>query len=127
MMRTFPVPGHLVPSIRNNPMKRICLTAAAAVLIAGAAFAQTATTTTTTSTTITPAQETAIKTYVTKEKRASVAAPSGFTVSTGAVLPQSVEVHSFPADVGATGYSYSVVGGKTVLVGSDRKIIRVIE
>jgi len=107
-------------------MKRFIVTAAA-VLIAGAAFAQTATTTTTTSTTITPAQETAIKTYVTKEKRASVAAPSGFTVSTGAVLPEAVEVHSFPADVGVTGYRYSVVGNKTVLVGSDRKIVRVID
>ena len=107
-------------------MKRI-LVAAAAVVMAGAAYAQTATTTTTTSTTITPAQETAIKTYVTKEKRASVAAPSGFTVSTGAVLPESVQVHSFPADVGVTGYRYSVVGNKTVVVGSDRKIIRVID
>ena len=71
-------------------MKRFIITAAA-VLMTGAAFAQTATTTTTTSTTMTPAQETAIKTYVTKEKRASVAAPSGFTVSTGAVLPAPVE------------------------------------
>src|SRR3954452_22543135 len=38
------------------------------------------------------AQERAVKIYVTKEKRTSVAAPSGFTVSTGAVLPESVEV-----------------------------------
>jgi hypothetical protein len=106
-------------------MKRM-LAATAAVMIAGAAFAQTATTTTTT-TTISPAQETAIKTYVTKQKRASVGAPSGFTVSTGALLPQSVEVHSFPADVGVSGHSYSVVGGKTVIVGSDRKIVRVID
>ena len=105
-------------------MKRIFLTAAA-MMIAGAAYAQT--TTTTTTTTISPAQETAIKTYVTKQKRASVAAPSGFTVSSGAALPSSVEVHSFPADVGVTGYSYSVVGGKTVVVGSDRKIVRVID
>ena len=105
-------------------MKRILVAAAAAVM-AGTAYAQTVTTTQ--STTITPAQETAIKTYVTKEKRTSVAAPSGFTVSTGAVLPESVEVHSFPADVGVTGYRYSVVGNKTVLVGSDRKIVRVID
>jgi Protein of unknown function (DUF1236) len=105
-------------------MKRMFVTAAA-VIIAGAAFAQTATTTTTT--TISPAQETAIKTYVVKQKRASVTAPAGFTVSTGAVLPSSVEVHSFPADVGVSGYSYSVVGGKTVVVGSDRKIVRVID
>lgn len=107
-------------------MKRILVVTAAA-MIAEAAFAQTATTTTTTTTTITPAQETAIKTYVTKEKRASVSAPSGFTVSTGAVLPETVEVHSFPAEVGVTGYRYSVVGGKTVVVGSDRKIVHVID
>jgi hypothetical protein len=101
--------------------------AAAALLVSGAALAQTATTTTTTTTTISPAQETAIRTYVVKQKRASVAAPSGFTVTTGAALPQAVEVHSFPADVGVSGYSYSVVGGKTVVVGSDRKIVRVID
>jgi hypothetical protein len=105
-------------------MKRLFVTAAA-VLFAGAAFAQT--TTTTTTTTISPAQETAIKTYITKERRASVTAPSGFTVSTGAVLPETVEVHSFPSDVGVTGYRYSVIGNKTVLVGSDRKIVRVID
>ena len=108
-------------------MKRFALTAAA-VLISGAALAQTATTTTTTtSTTITPAQETAIKTYVTKSKPKVVQAPAGFTVSTGAVVPQSVEVQSFPADVGVTGYSYTNIGGKTVVVGSDRKIVRVID
>ncbi len=109
----------------EHRMKRL-LVATAAAMVVGAAFAQTATTTTTT-TTISPAQETAIKTYVTKEKRASVTAPSGFTVSTGAVLPETIEVHSFPADVGVTGYRYSVLGGKTVLVGSDRKIVRVID
>ena len=48
-------------------------------------------------------------------------------VSTGAVLPEILEVHSFPADVGMTGYRYSVVGGKTVGVGSNRKRVRVIE
>jgi len=106
-------------------MKRLFV-AAAAVAFAGTALAQTATTTTTT-TTVTPAQETAIKTYVTKEKRASVAAPSGFTVSTGAVVPESVELYSFPADVGVTGYRYTVIGGKTVLVGGDRKIVRTID
>lgn len=105
-------------------MKRI-LVAASALAFAGVAFAQT--TTTTTTTTITPAQETAIKTYVSKQKVTSAPAPSGFTVSTGAVLPSTVEVRSFPADVGVTGYSYATVGGKTVVVGSDRKIVRVIE
>jgi hypothetical protein len=116
-------------------MKRT-LIVAAALAVAGGAVAQTATTTTrpatattttTTTTTITPAQETAIKTYVTKQKPKSVAAPTGFTVTTGAVLPEAIEVQSFPADVGVTGYRYARVGEKTVLVGSDRKIMRVIE
>src|SRR5215210_2188671 len=109
-------------------MKRLLVTAAA-VLLSGVAVAQTSTTTTTssTTTTITPAQETAIKTYVTKQRPVAVEAPAGFTVSTGAVLPETVRVQSFPADVGVTGYSYSNVGGKTVVVGSDRKIVRVIE
>ena len=103
-------------------MKRL-LIVASALAFATVASAQT---TTTTTTTITPAQETAIKTYVTKQKVTSVPAPSGFTVTTGAVLPQTVEVRSFPADVGVSG-SYAVVGGKTVVVGSDRKIMRVID
>jgi hypothetical protein len=104
---------------------RLLLATTAAVVIGGGALAQMATTTTTT--TITPTQETAIKTYITKQKPRSVTAPSGFTVSTGAVLPSSVEVRTFPADVGVTGYSYAVVGGKTVVVGRDRKIVRVID
>jgi uncharacterized protein DUF1236 len=106
---------------------RVLLVSTAAMMIAGAAFAQTATTTGTVTTTISPAQETAIRTYVTKQKPKAVTAPSGFTVSTGAVLPQAVEVESFPADVGVTGHSYAVIGGKTVIVGSDRRIVRVID
>jgi hypothetical protein len=108
-------------------MKRI-LGTVAAVLVAGAAFAQTATTTTTTTTTvITPAQQTAVKSYLEKQKPRVVTAPSGFTVTTGAVLPEVVEVETLPADVGVTGYRYAVIGGRTVLVGSDRKIVHVID
>lgn len=106
-------------------MKRVLVTISA-LAFASVAVAQTATTTTTT-TTISPAQETAIKTYVAKQKRTSVAAPSGFTVTTGATLPSSIEVQAFPADVGVTGYSFATVGEKTVVVGSDRKIVRVID
>jgi Protein of unknown function (DUF1236) len=105
-------------------MKRI-LGTAAAILIAGAAFAQTATTTTTT--VITPAQQTAVKSYLEKQKPKVVTAPAGFTVTTGAVLPEAIEVQSFPADVGVTGHRYAVIGGRTVLVGSDRKIVHIID
>ena len=106
-------------------MKRI-LGVAAAVMIAGTAFAQTAATTTTT-TVITPAQQTAVKSYMEKQKPKVVTAPSGFTVTTGAVLPETIEVQSFPAEVGVTGHRYAVIGGRTVLVGSDRKIVHIID
>jgi hypothetical protein len=76
---------------------------------------------------VTPAQKTAIKTYVTKEKRTTVTAPSGFTVPTDAVLPESVEVYSLPSDVGVTGYRYSVIGGKAILADGSRKIVRTID
>lgn len=107
-------------------MKRSVL-AAAALFATTAAFAQVSSTTTTTTTTITPQQQTAIKTYVTKEKRKSVTAPSGFTVSSGAVVPESVELYSFPADVGVN-YRYSVIGDRTVVVDpGTRRVIQVVE
>jgi hypothetical protein len=121
-------------------MKRVITAASAALAIAlgGAAIAQTATTTTTTTapaapaatssvTTVTTDQQSKIKAYVVKEKVKSVAAPSGFTVSTGATLPSSVEVRTFPADVGVK-HSYAVVGDRTVIVEpSSRRIIQVIQ
>lgn len=101
---------------------------ALSLLVGGAAFAQTSTTTTTTQTTVTTEQQAKVKAYVTKEKRKSVAAPSGFTVSSGAVLPQDVELYDLPSDVGVTKYRYSVVGDRTVLVDpGTRKVIQVIE
>ena len=69
-----------------------------------------------------------VRTYVVKQKPASVVAPSGFTVTTGAVLPQTVQVQSFPADVGVTNYQYVVIGGQTVLVEpGTRRIVEVIQ
>lgn len=106
-------------------MKRILASAAVFALIASAAA--TAATTTTTTTTVTPEQESAMATYVTKHKVKSVEAPSGFTVTTGAVLPEDVQIEEFPSDVGVTGYGYAVVGGTPVVVGSDRKVVRVLK
>ncbi len=125
-------------------MSKISLsTLAAALMMTGAAFAQTGTgtgtstgsgatggsaTSTTTTTTITPQQESTIKTYVTKEKTKSVAVPSGFTLSTGATVPQTVELHSFGSDVGMTQYRYVVMNNRTVIVDpSTRKVIKVID
>ena len=106
----------------------------AASLIAGVAGAQAqvaapgTTTTTTTRTTITPAQQTQIKQYVVKEKRTSVSAPSGFTLSVGSTLPESVQVYALPSDVGVTSYRYTVVNDRTVLIDpSDRRVVEVLD
>jgi hypothetical protein len=115
-------------------MKHLLATTAFA-LMTGVALAQTSTTVTTTtspdatsSVTISPAEETKIREYIVKEKRTSVTAPSGFSISVGAEVPQSVELYSLPSDVGVTKYRYTVVGGKTALVDpSTRKVVRIIE
>lgn len=118
-------------------MKRLITAATLTLALSGAAFAQTATTTTTTapaagttgavSTTITTEQQSKIKAFVMKEKTKSVAAPAGFTVAAGATLPATVEVKTFPADVGVK-HSYTVIGDRTVLVEpGTRKIVQVIQ
>lgn len=119
-------------------MKRLITAATLTLALSGAAFAQTATTTTTTApaagttgavstTTVTTEQQSKIKAFVAKEKMKSVAAPAGFTVATGATLPATVEVKSFPADVGVK-HSYTVIGDRTVLVEpGTRKIVQVIQ
>lgn len=96
--------------------------AAAAVVFGSAAIAQT----TTTTTTVTTEQTGKIKTYVMKEKPASMKVTD--TVSIGTALPASIELRTFPSDVGVTEYRYSVVNDKTVLVDpTSRKIIQIIE
>jgi uncharacterized protein DUF1236 len=99
--------------------------AAAFSLIAGTAFAQGVTETTTT-TTISPADETEMHNYVIKEHRAAIAPPSGFVVTNGAVLPESVELYRFPAEH-HWGYEYATIGDQTVLVEpGTRRIVHVI-
>lgn len=122
-------------------MKHMLIASVATLGLVTAAAAQTSTTTTTTtggaavttgtttgSVTISPEVRTKVREYVVKEKRPSIAAPSGFNVTVGATLPQTVELYSFPADVGVTQYRYSVVGNQTVLVDpGTRRIVQVIE
>jgi len=92
-----------------------------ASLAGTAAFAQTSTTTT-----ITTDQQSKVKTYVMKEKPASVKVTE--TVNVGAALPSSVTLHTLPSDVGVTQYRFAVVNDKTVLVEpSSRKIVQIIE
>jgi len=100
--------------------------AAAFSLIAGSAFAQGMTETTTTTTTISPADETEMHDFVVKEHRAAIAPPSGFVVTNGAVLPQSVDIYSFPADHHWK-YEYTTIGDQTVLVDpGTRQIVNII-
>ncbi len=117
-------------------MKHVLIAAVASLGLASAAMAQTSTTVTTTTggatattgaVTIQPEVRTKVREYVTTNRSASVAVPSGFTVSTGAVLPESVELQTFPATVGVTQYRYAVVGDQTVLVDpGTRRIVEVI-
>jgi hypothetical protein len=111
--------------------KSLAFASVALALLAGGlgASAQTSTTTTTTTqqTTVTNEQQSRIKAYVTKQRPRAVTAPSGFTVTTGAVLPEAVELESFPADVGVN-YRYTVIGDRTVVVEpGTRRIIEVID
>jgi hypothetical protein len=83
--------------------------------------------TTTTTTTIAPAEQTEMKEFIVKEHRAPIAPPPGFTVSTGAVLPQSVTLYTFPTENHWGQYQYTVIGDQQVLVDpGTRKVIAVI-
>ncbi|TFF27725.1 DUF1236 domain-containing protein [Jiella endophytica] len=104
-------------------MKRLILAAAIAAAPV-AALAQTTTTTTTTVERTEPDYGT-IRTYVTKEHHESFAAPDGFTVTTGAPLPEPVPLYRLPDDVGP--YQYAVVDGHTVLVDEQRNIVKIID
>lgn len=86
------------------------------------------TTTTTTTTTVTPDQQSKIRQVVTREKRTSVTAPTGFTVAVGSTLPETVQVYALPSDVGVTNYRYTVVNDRTVLIDpTTRRVIQVLD
>ncbi len=73
-------------------------------------------------------QQRAVRTYWQAERPRATVLPNGVVVSRGEVLPQTVELHSFPAEVGVTQYRYVVVGDNMYLVNpSDRRIVEVIE
>ena len=112
-------------------MKTFALSMVAGVaLMAGVSVASATSTTVTTTTaapggavTIDPAEETEVRTYVTKQNWRSVDVPG--TVAVGTELPASVELHTVP---NVTKYRATVVGGRTVLVDpGTRRIVRVIE
>ena len=101
--------------------------AAAFALIAVPALAQSVSETkTVTTTTIAPADETQMREYVVREHRAVVPPPAGFTISTGAIVPESVELYNFPAERN-WGYEYTTIGDQTVLVDpGTRRIVHVL-
>jgi hypothetical protein len=123
-------------------MKHVLIAAVASLGLVTAAAATSVTTTTSgttsggaavttggTSATVTlqPEMRTKVKQYVTTSKPKSVAVPSGFQVRQGVKLPETVEIQSFPADVGVTQYRYVVLGDQTVLVNPNREIVEVIQ
>lgn len=107
-------------------MKRIVL-AAAVALIAVPAFAQSMTETkTVTTTTIAPADETEMREYVVREHHPMIPPPAGFTVNTGVVVPQAVQLYSFPAERNWR-YEYATIGDQTVLVDpATRRVVHVL-
>lgn len=81
--------------------------------------------------TIAAADVTKLKTWITDQKTASVAAPAGFTATVGSVVPAAVTLKPIaitPAvpGVDATKVQYAVIGDKIVLVNvADRKVVYV--
>ena len=81
--------------------------------------------------TIAAADVTKLKTWITDQKTASVAAPTGFTVAIGSVVPATVTLKAIAitpavAGVDAMKVQYAVIADKIVLVNvADRKVVYV--
>jgi len=79
--------------------------------------------------TLVAADATKLKTWITDQKKASVAAPAGFTLAVGAVVPMTVTLNDITAAAGvasATMYKFVIIGDKIALVGAtDRKVVYV--
>lgn len=75
---------------------------------------------------LSPEDSTVIHEYVTTQKVAPIQAPSGFSVSVGASVPDTVELHAVEAPKIKHKYSYTVIGKQTVVVEPEtRKIVEV--
>ncbi len=74
-----------------------------------------------------PEVRTRVHRYVTTNRTRVVQVPSGFTVTTGAVLPGNIVLQSFPADVGLAQYQYVIIGQQPVIVEPrTRRIVEII-
>jgi hypothetical protein len=77
---------------------------------------------------LTPEESTTVHEYITTQQVTPVEPPSGFSVSVGATLPDTVEVHTLDTPKIKQKYDYVVIGKQTVLVEpGTRKIIQVID
>lgn len=117
-------------------MKALVTVALTATLLTGVAIAQTSTTTTTTtssgSTSITTVIDQStlpkVKQYITTQKTTAATVPSGFSLSVGAELPQTVTLHDFGADVGVKNYKYVVINDRAAIVDPQtRKVVQIVE
>jgi hypothetical protein len=114
-------------------MKRILLTSAAFLVLAGPAFAQSTTITTGSAPaartiTIAPEQRTKIKTYVMEKKVQPVTVKEKVTI--GATLPADVQLQAVPADWGTqlSTYRYVYTDNHIALVEpSSRRVVQIIE
>jgi hypothetical protein len=77
---------------------------------------------------VTMEQQTRILTYMRTARPASQSLPANTTVSTGDGIPASLELRTFPNDVGMTNYRYVVVGETVYLVDpSTRRVVHIIQ
>jgi hypothetical protein len=108
---------------KENIMKTYASTAVAGLFfLAGASIAAADTMV------LSPDETTAIHEYVTTQKVAPIDPPSDFTLSVGATLPSTVEVHTLDVPKVKTKYDYVVIGKQTVLVEpGTRKVVQVID
>jgi hypothetical protein len=77
-----------------------------------------------------PADTVTFRTWVTTQGVVAVPAPAGFTVTVGAVVPQTIMFYEIPATVGvasAVRYRYAMIGNQLVLVDpADRRIVYIV-
>jgi hypothetical protein len=101
-------------------MKKTLLLIAAAGLFSTAALAETVI--------VSPVEQTQIREYVVKQKTTAATLPADVRLSVGAVLPETVELHTVTGVPSASNYRYVVVDGRTVLVEpKTRKVVQIID
>jgi hypothetical protein len=66
-----------------------------------------------------------IRSFVAREKQTPAPLPPGYRILVGVDVPTTVELQSFPADVGLPEYRYAVIGTRLVLV--RRKTRRIVD